>query len=223
MSRLLLLLSLITAPAYAEAPVDTGDESVTAKHEPPRWSAWLGGGFTMVMLEQTPIGDQLNAAGYHVDVIGPAFSLSIERHVLDWLVVGGSLDLRWVEGGRDHGQLMGRELPFVDMSFWRVGAGAYVQPTICLLYGGCRNDGLFFGLLVGMSTGPTLWNLRDATEVGAFFRFDFALSWSIQIERFLLALRVGHAMLWQSDMGPNDLGHGFEWTPTIELRTGWRW
>lgn len=187
------------------------------------WALWLGGGLNLFFLEDTPLSDQLLAAGYTFDGSGPTFSLSLERYVLDWLVVGGTLDVRWVEGERDHPELTAQRLPQDTMSLTRVGAGAYVQPTLCLLYESCRDDGIFFGALLGVAFGPTFWRLRDASELGGFIRFDFALTWYFQIERFLLALRVGHAMIWQSEMGPDDLGHGFEWTPTIEIRAGWRW
>ncbi|HRE90048.1 MAG TPA: hypothetical protein PK095_13020 [Myxococcota bacterium] len=187
------------------------------------WALWLGGGLNLFFLEDTPLSDQLDAAGYTFDGDGPAFSLSLERYVLDWLVVGGTLDLRWTAGERDHPQLTGERLARDTMSLTRVGAGAYVQPTLCLLYESCRDDGIFFGAVLGVAFGPTFWRLRDATELGAFIRFDFALTWYFQVERFLLAMRVGHAMIWQSDLGPDELGHGFEWTPTIELRAGWRW
>jgi len=192
--------------------------------EPPfHWAMWLGGGLTFVLLEDTRLGDQLRDAGYTFDVNGPALSLSIERDVLDWLVVGGTLDLRWVDGERDDAGLSSELLPRLDMSLWRVGAGAYAQATLCLEYRSCNYEGAFFGALVGASVGPTLWNLRDNTEVALFVRLDLALTWYFAVDHFLLAMRLGHALLWQSGLGPNDLGHGFEWSPTTEIRMGWRW
>ncbi len=250
MSRLLLSLLLLTASARAEEPGPLAAEPVErAEPTPPggpaepmaptrdlfppvahediasveRWAIWLGAGMTIALLDDTPLGDAIREAGYTFDVNGPALSLSIERDVLDWLIVGGTLDLRWVDGERDNPELSGDLLPAVDMSLWRVGAGAYAQATLCLEYNGCRFEGLYFGALLGASAGPTLWTLRDVTEVGAFVRFDIALTWYFRADAFLIAMRLGHALLWQSEMGPNALGHGFEWTPTVELRTGWRW
>lgn len=204
----------------ASSPEGSPTPAVSEAHD---WAIWFGGGFNILLIEDTPLADQLRDAGYSFDVNGPAFSLSVEHDVLDWLVVGGSLDLRWVEGQRDYPDLAGQRLPDLETSLWRVGAGAYAQAILCLEYNGCRSEGLYFGALVGMSLGPTVWTLRDTTELGAFFRFDFALSWYLSADRFMLGLRVGHAFIWQSGLGPDDLGHGFEWSPTIELRTGWRW
>lgn len=187
------------------------------------WAIWLGGGFHIIDITKTPLGDQLRDAGYAFDVMGPALSLAVERELTEWLAVGGSLDLKWLEGGQASGQLVGRRLPPVDMSLTRIAAGAYARAFVCLEYRGCEDVGLFFGASLGMSGGPTLWGLRGDTELGGFFRFDFALSWYIQGEHLLLSLDVGHAGLWQSGLGPDSLGHGFEWTPTVQARLGWRW
>ena len=209
------------APAPTQAPAP---EQTPAPAPPPLWGAWFSAGPHFFLVEDTRLDNQLAAAGYTLDTMGPALSLSLERYVLDWLIVGGTVDVRWVVGQRDEPGLSSQKLSALEMSFTRIGAGAYVQPTLCLNdRGDCEREGILFGAQLGIATGPTLWTLRDETEVGAFFRFDLALMWFLRVEPIQLGFRIGHAMIWQSDLGPSDLGHPFEWSPSVDLRVGWTW
>lgn len=230
-TSLLTALSLATLlPALSlGTPDPTPDPAPTPAPDPTPalarpWGLWLGYGFHVLILDKTPLGDQLWAAGYEPGGIGTALSLSLERYVLDWLIVGGTLDLRLLDTEREHSALSGTRLPRLESSLSRVGVGAYVQPTLCLeTWGRCQREGFLFGLHVGVGAGPTLWTLRDATEAGAFLRFDIGLLWAIHADGFQIALRLLHAFAWQSELGPDRLGHPFEWTPGADLRIGWRW
>lgn len=217
-------MSLLSRIALTSLVAVSGGHSLANEltPTPPVWAAWFSAGFHFVLLEDTPLGEQLSAAGYTLDPTGPTLSLSLERYVLDWLIVGGTLDVRWSGGARNEPGLSNQKLPILETTVTRVGAGAYIQPTVCLEYTtNCEREGIVFWALLGIGTGPTLWTLRDQTKINTSFRFDLALIWTLRVEPIQLAVRAGHAMIWQSDLGPSDLGHPFRWTPSVDVRVGW--
>jgi|GEM_PF-2111979 len=188
------------------------------------WAVIVQGGFNMILIEDTPLGRQLSAAGYGSNGIGPSFAIAVQRYVLDWLVVGGGLDLRYNATEIEGADVFSGSLQPNDVSeLWRVGASVYVQPTACLEYGSCRGEGTFFGFQLGAAVGPTFWTLRDDLEVGWHVRLEAALLWQVGFGDVLLGFRLSHAMVWQSGMGPRDLGTPFTWVPNPDIQLGYRW
>lgn len=222
-----------TAPAPAASPDETAPEPIVAAPLPePQdpgldarpWAVLVSGGFQFLLIEDTPLGRQLLAAGYRADAIGPTFGVAVQRYVLDWLVVGGGLDLRYgATDTTENGAFAGSLAPNQTSELWRVAASVYVQPTLCLEYGSCKREGVFFGFQLGVAAGPTWWVLRDEADLGFHVRLEAALLWELGIGDVILGFRLAHALVWQSGMGPRDLGTPFLWLPATEIRLGYRW
>ena len=187
------------------------------------WAVLIQGGLQFVLLEGSPLGRQLRAAGYSTDALGPTFGVQVQRFVLDWLVVGGGLDLRHSSGDRANDSFSGSLAPNDSSELWRVAGMVYVQPTMCLQYGSCRRDGAYFGFQLGVGAGPTWWVLRGHADAAVHVRLEAALIWEADIDDVFLGFRLAHALVWQAGLGPRDLGHPFTWLPATEIRLGYRW
>jgi len=206
----------LSRPASLEHTADPGP-----LHRP--WTAWFSAGFSFFFMVDSPLGDQLEDAGYTLDIFTPAFGFSLERYVLDWLIVGGGLDLHWSSGDHDTSRFSNALSGHGGTEIVRPALHAYVQPTFCLEYGSCRREGFFMGFQLGAAVGPTFWLLHDGTDTGAHVRLDGAILWIFSTGDFVVAFRLLHSGVWQSDLGPRDLGHGLLWQPTLDLRMGFRW
>ncbi|TNF35680.1 MAG: hypothetical protein EP329_06015 [Deltaproteobacteria bacterium] len=224
----------VADPPVAAPPVVAPPMTVERREDAPRvqdpgvearpWALLVHAGFSIALLDDTPIGDQLVSAGYGTFSFGPSFAVAIQRYVLDWLVVGGALDLRYVEtdtAGSD--PYSGTIPPNRSSELWRLGASVYVQPTVCLEYGSCKHEGFWMGLQVGAAFGPTWWALRDEVDLGWHARLEAAIVWQGGIDDVIIGFRLLHAMVWQSGMGPRDLGTPFTWLPTADVQLGYRW
>ncbi|TNF24965.1 MAG: hypothetical protein EP329_23935 [Deltaproteobacteria bacterium] len=204
-------------PAEVAAPQDPGTLARP-------WALLVHGGLTFVALQDTPLGRQLEAADYGNIPGGPTFSIQLQRYVLDWLVVGGGLDLRYASSEtQSNDSYSGALAPNQTSALWRVAASAWVQPTVCLERHSCANEGAFFGFQLGAGFGPTFWTLRDDVEVGWHVRFEAALVWQMGIGDVLLGFRLAHGLAWQSGLGPRNLGSPFVWVPAPDLQLGYRW
>ncbi|PKN57034.1 MAG: hypothetical protein CVU56_13170 [Deltaproteobacteria bacterium HGW-Deltaproteobacteria-14] len=212
----------VSAPPAGEeaSPPAAQDPGLDARP----WALIISGGFQFNLMESSPLGRQLLGAGYGADAIGPSFAVLVQRYVLDWLVVGGGLDLRYgATDTADNGAFSGSLAPTQTSELWRVAASAYVQPTLCLEYGSCKRAGVFFGFQLGVAAGPTWWVLRDQADLGFHVRLEAALLWEVGADDVILGFRLAHALVWQSGMGPRDLGTPFLWLPATEIRLGYRW
>jgi len=216
------LLALLVPLALLQAPpaVALGPDP-SADRQP--WALMFHGGMQVNFLEPTPFGEQVAAAGYFFAPIGPSFGVSLQRYVLNWLIVGGTLDARYFSGGRSDSAILSHRDASSSMGLWRVGGGAYLQPTVCVADGRCVRGGMSLGLQLGVATGPTFWTYRGGTDVGAHLRLVGAFVWEWSFDATLIGIRVVHEGIWQTGMGPRSLGHGASWYPGVDLRVGFRW
>ncbi len=189
------------------------------------WSASFGVGLSIWLLDEAPLGQQLLAAGYDIETIGWSFEFSVDRFVLDWLVVGAEVDLKAHLGARDLNMPKVRDSadPSTSSSLWRVTGSAYVQPTLCLEYGSCDREGMMMALQLALGVGPTLWALRDEVEAAPHVIGTASLIWNFWGGAWGMSMRISHGLMWQGGLGPRDVGHGFEWTPGVSVRLMHRW
>jgi len=200
------------------------------KGQPERpWTLWLQGGVHFSPLYDNALADQMLASGHEFIGIGPQLGLGLQRYVLEWLAIGGSIDARWMSGGRVRGGVRqrGQRGP-VDMAFGRVAGMVFVQPTLHLCWGyeeaPCLRDGGYaFGLQVGLGGGGSWWSLGGETELGAHFRMEAAFVWELHSGPFVLGLRIVNGGTLQSGFGPEGLGHGLAYTAGADMRIGGRW
>lgn len=204
--RLVIAIALVAGIAPRDARAD---------EVPFAWSAMVEVGASFALLDGTALGDQMKAFGYELSAPGFRGTLAVDRKVLDWLRVGGSLsvDTFTAERARDAS----------ETRLTRVTWLAYVEPLLCLSTSCRGDDGMFFGLRVAVGAGPTFWALRGETETGAHIMLEPSLVWDIEGDHWGLGVRLGHAFAAQSGLGPMDVGTGFTWMPSIQAQVMVRW
>ncbi len=227
----------VLAPAQA-APPTPADPEPTASHRgvaprdpelarqaPSRaWSLSVGTGIGGWLFEGLPLNRQLQAAGYRVTPAGWSFEGSVDRYVLDWLVVGVNLDVQLHLGARDQDlpASLGERDEGIASDLWRVSIAPYAQPTFCVERR-CEHDGLIVGLQLAFGGGPTLWTLRDAVETAPHLVGTVAVVWQLWGRSWGLGARLSCGVMWQDGLGPRDLGRGLYWAPGLSLRVNHRW
>ncbi|MCB9737513.1 MAG: hypothetical protein H6745_33455 [Deltaproteobacteria bacterium] len=201
-------------PAVA-APADA--LPAEASEIPSPWRLGLELGFGFPLLDDTDLGDQLIRFGYELSEPGFHGAVTFDRAFFSWLRVGGTLVVDTVGTER-----RGIRDP-VETRLTRVTALAYAEATFCI-EGHCERDfGIQFGLRLGAGAGPTVWTLRGEATTGAHVVLEPALLWDLMAEHFGVGLRIGYGFVWQSGLGPLDVGTPFIWSPTLAFRVLARW
>jgi len=199
-----LLMAAEPAPTEAaRAPTDDG------------WMATVELGMVIPLLDDTTLGDQLRLFGYELSTPGFRGAVTIDRALLDWLRVGGSVAYDSVSDQRPRDG--------AEASLTHLTAVVYLQPTLCLSER-CRWDGgAYFGFRLAVGGGPTFWSLRGQDTIAAHIMLEPSLLWDLAGSHWGVGLRIGYSLVSQLGIGPLELTTGLTWSPTITTRVMYRW
>jgi len=190
--------------------------------EPGTWGVWLGGGFHLLSVHESPLGDQFAAADHGFHDLGKAVHGGVQHNLSDWLIVGGNVDVRWISGSGPW-SLNSPLQPAPDLTLLQTGLRAFVQPTACMSDFDCSDGGFRGGVQVGIGGGPTWLTYRNETDTGFHLRGDIAMVWIADFGPVFVSLRVVNGLLWQPGIGPQDLGLGLVWVPNADVLMGFQW
>ena len=193
----------------------------------PKWHGIFGIGFaSFPFIEESSFTDQLSYAGYEAPEFGAMFSLSLERLLLDWLVVGTSLRFYMHVGERnselfDEVHRVSGVTEDKKYGLYQLTGSIYLQPTL-RLWKDCEDGGLELGIQFGVGGGGVWWNLGDEVERGTVFHLIPAWTISIWSSDLAFSFLAAFPLVSMDSLGPNSLSFELTWSVAGELRLGWR-